>query len=110
MDKLNKEKPGTVVLNPPVSMDKVKEFEEKYKITLPKEYVEFITLVGDGGKVQPSPERSAVEITALGGYEESGYPLEGISLQFPLKRDGCRTSVTRLKARRMSMMKIHWKK
>lgn len=86
MDKLNKEKPGTVEVNPPVSMDKVKEFEEKYKITLPKEYVEFITLVGDGGKVQPSPERSAVEITALGGYEESGYPLEGISLQFPLKK------------------------
>ncbi len=60
MDKLNKEKPGTVVLNPSVSMDKVKEFEEKYKITLPKEYVEFITLVGDGGKVQPS--LSAVQL------------------------------------------------
>lgn len=28
MDKLNKEKPGTVVLNPPVSMDKVKEFRQ----------------------------------------------------------------------------------
>ena len=86
MEKLSKEKPGTVLLNPPVSMDKVKEFEEKYKITLPKEYVEFITLVGDGGKVQSGPERSAVEITALGGYEESGYPLEKIGMQFPLKR------------------------
>lgn len=28
MDKLNKEKPGTVELKPPVSMDKVKEFRQ----------------------------------------------------------------------------------
>ena len=85
IEKLNKEKPGTVILNPPISIDKVREFKEKYKITLPKEYIEFITLVGDGGKVQSSSQRSEVEITALGEYESSGYPLEKIGLPFPLK-------------------------
>lgn len=37
------------ILNPVVSMDEVREFENKYGIKLPEEYVFFLTKVGNGG-------------------------------------------------------------
>ncbi|MBL7790616.1 MAG: SMI1/KNR4 family protein [Chitinophagales bacterium] len=36
-------------LNHPVSIDKVHEFERKYDIKLPREYVDFVTILGNGG-------------------------------------------------------------
>ena len=51
IENINFEKAGTVVLNPVIAPDKVKAFEKKYKISLPKEYVEFITKIGDGGAI-----------------------------------------------------------
>lgn len=36
-------------LNPVTTIEKVEEFEEKYGIKLPKEYVNFLTKIGNGG-------------------------------------------------------------
>lgn len=36
-------------LNPPVSKEFVRKVEEKYHFTLPEDYVQFITEIGDGG-------------------------------------------------------------
>lgn len=52
IEKVNIEKEGTVQLNPVIELKKVRMFEKKYKISLPKEYVEFITKVGDGGIIR----------------------------------------------------------
>ncbi|MDH4461512.1 MAG: SMI1/KNR4 family protein [Flectobacillus sp.] len=36
------------ILNPPISTDTLKQFEAKHKITLPSEYVAFLTTLGNG--------------------------------------------------------------
>lgn len=36
-------------LNPTISIGKVRQFEQAYNVTLPKDYVEFITTLGNGG-------------------------------------------------------------
>lgn len=36
-------------INPPISLDEVQKFELSHNVTLPKEYVEFITAIGNGG-------------------------------------------------------------
>lgn len=38
--------------NPPISMEEVRAFEEKHNVTLPVEYVQFITEVADGGRYE----------------------------------------------------------
>lgn len=37
------------ILNPVISLDQIRLFEQKYQITLPKEYVYFLTQIGNGG-------------------------------------------------------------
>lgn len=36
-------------INPTISLDKVQQFENTYHVTLPKDYVNFITMLGNGG-------------------------------------------------------------
>ena len=36
-------------INPTISLDKVRQFEATHNVTLPMEYVEFITKIGNGG-------------------------------------------------------------
>lgn len=36
-------------INPTISIDNVKQFEQAHNVTLPKEYFEFITKIGNGG-------------------------------------------------------------
>lgn len=36
-------------INSPISLDEVQQFELRYNVTLPKDYVEFITAIGNGG-------------------------------------------------------------
>lgn len=36
-------------INPTISLDKVRQFEATHKVTLPKDYVEFLTEIGNGG-------------------------------------------------------------
>lgn len=43
-----------IELNPPVSVETVSQIEKQYNITLPKEYVLFITTVGNGGLLPDS--------------------------------------------------------
>ena len=38
-----------IELNPPATMEAVRKIEAQYRITLPQEYVSFITTVGNGG-------------------------------------------------------------
>ncbi len=37
------------ILHPPLAIDKIRQFEAKYKVNLPNEYVAFLTTIGDGG-------------------------------------------------------------
>ena len=60
-------------LNPPISMEKVREFEEKYRIKLPDEYVFFLTEVGNGGA----------------GPYYGLYPLEKLTLYNPFLEKRC---------------------
>lgn len=36
-------------LNPPLTLDEIKQFEAEYQISLPEEYIAFLTIIGDGG-------------------------------------------------------------
>jgi len=36
-------------INPAISLDKIRQFEVTHKVTLPKDYVEFLTKIGNGG-------------------------------------------------------------
>jgi hypothetical protein len=36
-------------INSPISIEKVRQFESTHNVTLPTEYVEFITIIGNGG-------------------------------------------------------------
>lgn len=85
IEKLNDKNSDTVHLNPVISQVQVKAFEKKYKISLPKDYVEFITLVGDGAVIK-SDVYGTQKIVALGSYESMSYPLERINLPFPLEK------------------------
>lgn len=57
---------------------------KKYKISLPKEYVEFITKVGDGGIIRLKIYGTQ-KLISLDKYELLGYPLEYIDMPFPLE-------------------------
>ncbi len=84
IEKINIEKEGTVQLNPVIALEKVTMFEKKYKISLPKEYVDFITKIGDGGIIQ-SEIYGAQKLISLNEYELLGYPLEYMDIPFPLE-------------------------
>jgi hypothetical protein len=36
-------------INPTISIEEIREFENQYKVLLPNEYVEFLTIIGNGG-------------------------------------------------------------
>ena len=84
IEKINIEKEGTVQLNPVIALEKVTMFEKKYKISLPKEYVDFITKIGDGGIIQ-SEIYGTQKLISLNEYELLGYPLEYMDIPFPLE-------------------------
>ncbi len=84
IEKINIEKEGTVQLNPVIALEKVTMFEKKHKISLPKEYVDFITKIGDGGIIRL--ERYGTQkLISLDEYELLGYPLEYMDMPFPLE-------------------------
>ena len=85
IEKINTEKPDTVRLNPVIPFGQVKAFEKKYGITLPKDYVEFITQIGDGAVIK-SDVYGTQELLALGSYEARKYPAEKPNVPFPLQR------------------------
>lgn len=37
------------MINPVISLDKIRQFESTYNVTLPSDYVAFITIIGNGG-------------------------------------------------------------
>ena len=41
------------VMNPPIDMERVQEFERKHNIILPDEYITLVTKIGDGSKKTP---------------------------------------------------------
>ena len=84
IEKVNIEKEETVQLNSVIELKKVRMFEKKYKTSLPKEYVEFITKVGDGGIIR-SEIYGIQKLISLDKYELLGYPLEYIDMPFPLE-------------------------
>ena len=85
IEKINTEKPDTVRLNPVISSEQVKVFEKKYNITLPKDYVEFITQIGDGAVIK-SDVYGIQELLALGSYESRKHPAEKPNVPFPFQR------------------------
>ena len=84
IDTINFEKAESIVLNPVIAPEKVSAFEKKYNISLPIEYVEFITKIGDGGVIQ-SEVYGEQKLISLEKYESLNYPLENIDLPFPLE-------------------------
>lgn len=42
-----------IYMNPPISLDMIHEFEKKHDVELPNEYVQFLTMIGDGSKKSP---------------------------------------------------------
>ncbi len=84
IDTINFEKAESIVLNPVIAPEKVSAFEKKYNISLPIEYVEFITKIGDGGVIQ-SKIYGVQKLISLEKYESLNYPLENIDLPFPLE-------------------------
>ncbi len=84
IEKINIEKEGTVQLNPVIALEKVTMFEKKYKISLPKEYVDFITKIGDGG-ITRLESYGTQKLISLDEYELLGYPLEYMDMPFPLE-------------------------
>lgn len=85
IEKMNTEKPNTVQLKPVIPSDQVKAFEKKYNITLPKDYVEFITQIGDGA-IMKSDIYGTQELLALSSYASRKYPAEKLDVPFPLQR------------------------
>lgn len=61
--------------NPPISLDEVRAFEQKHGITLPEEYVRFITEISDGGSDE------TLQIHSLHDFEH----LDGLSDPFPFQ-------------------------
>ncbi len=84
IEKINIEKVGTVQLNPVIALERVTMFEKKYKISLPKEYVDFITKIGDGG-ITRLESYGTQKLISLDEYELLGYPLEYMDMPFPLE-------------------------
>ncbi|RAJ30199.1 SMI1/KNR4 family protein [Pedobacter cryoconitis] len=37
------------ILNPPLNFDEIKQFETAYQVSLPEEYIAFLTTIGNGG-------------------------------------------------------------
>ena len=85
IEKINMEKPDTIQLKPMIPSGQVKAFEKKYNITLPKDYVEFITQIGDGAVIN-SDVYGIQELLALGSYESRKHPAEKPNVSFPLQR------------------------
>lgn len=65
--------------NPPISMEEVRAFEEKHNVTLPSEYVRFITEVADGGRDEDS--ESSWIMHSLHEFDD----MEGLSKPFPFQ-------------------------
>lgn len=61
--------------NPPIPLDEVRAFEQKHGITLPEEYVRFITEIADGGSDE------TLQIHSLHDFEH----LDGLSDPFPFQ-------------------------
>lgn len=61
--------------NPPISLDEVRTFEQKHGVTLPKEYVQFITEIADGGRDE------ALHLHSLNDFDH----MEGLSDPFPFQ-------------------------
>ena len=80
---LNENYPQSVKLNPTISLDAVRQIENRSEISLPTEYVEFITLLGDGGTIDSNTYGHST-LNQLGCYEEDGYSFEHLKLPFPL--------------------------
>lgn len=72
-------------LNPVIPLKRVQEIENKFKISFPPEYVEFITTVGDGGIIR-SKMYGCYTLQPLSRYEEAGYSFEKLKKPFQLTR------------------------
>lgn len=69
-----------VHLNPPVSIQVVRDIEKKYSIKLPQEYVEFVTKVGNGGVL---PDSSGLKQLSQYLYPIDQCNFEKASIPFP---------------------------
>ena len=70
-------------LNPPVSLEKVQALEARYGFRLPNEYRDFITQIGNGGKMPPIDPRVDAEPCQLLPFQDCP-ALQKVGLEFPL--------------------------
>lgn len=72
-----------ILLNPVIPLDTVRVWEERWKIVLPKDYVDFITQVGDGGIIC-SKTWEGGKLIEFSSYEKRGYSFKQIEKPFTL--------------------------
>lgn len=72
-----------VELNPAISVDSIANFEKQNKLLLPRDYVRFITQVGDGGIIF-SEKWASGELIPFSNYEQRGYSFSCIKKPFTL--------------------------
>ena len=70
-------------LNPPIPLSEVSGWEKRRKTSLPQDYVNFITQVGDGGMLS-SKCWNGGELISFSHYEEKGYSFSHIKKPFTL--------------------------
>lgn len=80
-----RDKKCKIALNPTISISKVQDIEMKYGVKFPKEYVEFITLIGDGGVLPPYTPEGA-QLIPLSDYEVLGYSFSRIAEPYMLEK------------------------
>ena len=75
----------SIKLNLPISIEAVRKIENRYELSLPVEYVAFITSVGDGGTLVSKSYGCSI-LNQLGHYEEDGYSFAHLKAPFTLTR------------------------
>lgn len=70
-------------LNPPIPLAEVEAIEAKYGFKLPDEYREFITKIGNGGKLPSLDPQASVGPCQLLPFQDSP-ALQNVKLDFPL--------------------------
>lgn len=61
-------------LNPPISLERVREFEQRHHIALPEEYVQFITELGDGAQKLPPYINQIYALSELNCLDDLDHP------------------------------------
>ena len=76
---------NNICLRPPIEMERVCAWENRYGVKLPKDYFIFLTEIGDGGSIVPiSPDCNT--LVSFQTYEQVGYSFSRVGKPFTLEK------------------------